>query len=1073
MISGDIAMTSSEPSEWPFILHPLFHPTNKDINSVNACHTNTKKVIHSIVTDIPLGVRNDYFESMNLQFDGEIQTNIEEYYENDELLFRRVAVKSYGDISDGDGSLFASYMLPSDPFTHTGQNIMCYTDFDGKPHLCVLSAPTKISIFDVFPFSNDKDVISGGEGHIVSLPFEASSIFSMPHSSCGGLLIQRKSSDGNVPMQLNYTEEVLKQLENASSLGHQNMINSKIKEGSYGIGARKNQSRSSLDGESSMHSSYSDESDINHLVTNHNTTTLPTLYTLHLPLDEIRPCLVISDKGFNSENKNELWCKDTTYFSNEEEEVLFVGGIRCFTKSISDVVTVTYNHKKGFHRIWMLNETPTPPAPMPLWKSSSLNPDIDIASASAFSELYSKVAMRCIYTIQNNDVNGAASKIFLSTNEKSTGDFVLSLLQQGNSDESKHKLVSIEFDPIKQHMSKSMSWNIVNEFSHVCVSVVPIKSSPIVFSPFSINKIDDDESQKSRLQWNFGIKPKATDILLSNADGNLMLYRGKTLLTHVCFPSDISLPSSAFYKLGNPVTNRFDVSCEDSNFEFCMRFSCSILCAQSEVTETALSAIGSAFLSTEDECSQIPFALRADCLRLAQLRARSDMQSIDLEWESFKIITSAIIAVENGFDLASEMDKITVNDIRYSDNQWDELLRSKFHNEFIASDARLALTENNEVKVDNEDGNLFNSNEEVQFIKNSRSIATLKSIGLSKGVSNIIFDALHCICEDLKVRRGSNFANTSRKLSQFLLSIAKRCNTGTNNLMTDYVKHYTLNFPQSSASCDFFGYFELNIQSRISNWSEPFCIFSWVENIMKNQNKGIFNIDLNGECDTSCKLLQLYKVLYSETIKSNREKRDSDLVKALVNQGFKDVNDLCSKISLLLLVPILDAVARSRLNPPIMETSISPSYYRFIGRIDLAKIKEPGGVNTAVDNPAITSSFDIKGDDIDGLMSIEKFSAMRFPNDVRIRDAAKLLRSSKPQFLRVLRGPETNDHDYEKLKQQKLALLCRRVLALPLGRGMMTIGTCELPFEPLTIPEICLAGRIPPQNAILALEESR
>ena len=71
--------------------------------------------------------------------------------------------------------------------------------------------------------------------------------------------------------------------------------------------------------------------------------------------------------------------------------------------------------------------------------------------------------------------------------------------------------------------------------------------------------------------------------------------------------------------------------------------------------------------------------------------------------------------------------------------------------------------------------------------------------------------------------------------------------------------------------------------------------------------------------------------------------------------------------------------------------------------------------------------------DKDGLVALEEYSSMIFPDDNRVREAARLLRSSRPLFLRVPRSVELSDHEYERSKQEKLLLLCRRSIALPLG----------------------------------------
>ena len=97
---------------------------------------------------------------------------------------------------------------------------------------------------------------------------------------------------------------------------------------------------------------------------------------------------------------------------------------------------------------------------------------------------------------------------------------------------------------------------------------------------------------------------------------------------------------------------------------------------------------------------------------------------------------------------------------------------------------------------------------------------------------------------------------------------------------------------------------------------------------------------------------------------------------------------------------------------------------------------------------------------------------MIFPEDNRIREAARLLRSSRALFLRVTRPLELSDHDYERAKQNKLMMLCKRSIALPLGRGMITLGSHKIQSaEQLFIPNIVLAGRVPPTNGTLALGE--
>lgn len=78
--------------------------------------------------------------------------------------------------------------------------------------------------------------------------------------------------------------------------------------------------------------------------------------------------------------------------------------------------------------------------------------------------------------------------------------------------------------------------------------------------------------------------------------------------------------------------------------------------------------------------------------------------------------------------------------------------------------------------------------------------------------------------------------------------------------------------------------------------------------------------------------------------------------------------------------------------------------------------------------------------------------------------------SSLPQ---VDRPAELSDVDLVARQQAKLLLLCKRALATPVARGMLTLGTLRpLLAEPLPVPTMCLAGRVPPSNAIVTLDTS-
>ena len=68
-------------------------------------------------------------------------------------------------------------------------------------------------------------------------------------------------------------------------------------------------------------------------------------------------------------------------------------------------------------------------------------------------------------------------------------------------------------------------------------------------------------------------------------------------------------------------------------------------------------------------------------------------------------------------------------------------------------------------------------------------------------------------------------------------------------------------------------------------------------------------------------------------------------------------------------------------------------------------------------------------------MPLEFTSSMLFPNDNRIREVGRMLRSSRPTFLSVPRAIEVSDHDFERMKQDKLLLLTRHEFFGILGKG--------------------------------------
>lgn len=88
-------------------------------------------------------------------------------------------------------------------------------------------------------------------------------------------------------------------------------------------------------------------------------------------------------------------------------------------------------------------------------------------------------------------------------------------------------------------------------------------------------------------------------------------------------------------------------------------------------------------------------------------------------------------------------------------------------------------------------------------------------------------------------------------------------------------------------------------------------------------------------------------------------------------------------------------------------------------------------------------------------------SLHRFAEDERMKEACRLLRSSKTLFLKVERSPEATDVSHRDKQQQRLLSLCRRSLAFSVGRGMLTLSSLDpLMAEHLPIPPLALSGQV-------------
>eukprot|EP00794_Sanderia_malayensis_P020226 gene20226-22202_t len=147
---------------------------------------------------------------------------------------------------------------------------------------------------------------------------------------------------------------------------------------------------------------------------------------------------------------------------------------------------------------------------------------------------------------------------------------------------------------------------------------------------------------------------------------------------------------------------------------------------------------------------------------------------------------------------------------------------------------------------------------------------------------------------------------------------------------------------------------------------------------------------------------------------------------------------------------------------------LPPSSTMLLGREDLAKKDD----NTVYDlNKTQTS----EGEDqqTKPIISDEEIFKFRFNCDLRIEEVKQLLDSSSPVAINIVQRPEVNDHDFAKEQEAKLLTLSKRTMALSVGRGMLTMGTCSPTVaETVSIPTLKMNGKTNQGQVITLLSQT-
>lgn len=239
---------------------------------------------------------------------------------------------------------------------------------------------------------------------------------------------------------------------------------------------------------------------------------------------------------------------------------------------------------------------------------------------------------------------------------------------------------------------------------------------------------------------------------------------------------------------------------------------------------------------------------------------------------------------------------------------------------------------------------------------------------------------------------------------------------------------------------------------------------------------------LTGVCTLATRIVHIFRTI------ANQRTDDGDgdpvasahaaqaVVLQLVAAGF--TKDDIDKLPFGLAVPLLDSLRTCRSNPP---SRWPPEAYSLIGRDDLAALfgtPQDGmasrrAMTIASERQRPSDDGERPEDDVDALDQLEETTALRFGRDRRVREVARMLRSSRISFVPV--GDEASLSDIDLVAAQQLQLLrvSRRLCGVCVGRGALTLAT-ESPslIAPVKVPAIVLAARMPPNNAVINLDMS-
>ncbi|KAJ7145992.1 hypothetical protein C8R44DRAFT_656033 [Mycena epipterygia] len=238
------------------------------------------------------------------------------------------------------------------------------------------------------------------------------------------------------------------------------------------------------------------------------------------------------------------------------------------------------------------------------------------------------------------------------------------------------------------------------------------------------------------------------------------------------------------------------------------------------------------------------------------------------------------------------------------------------------------------------------------------------------------------------------------------------------------------------------------------------------------------------------KLTSLYKCL-ADSAEPSSQKRAENAILLMVELNIGP--DFLNRLPLGVLSPIREAARTCQLAPP---SDWPLEAYRAVGRNDVAASASQApdllfgdGYKAVKDfiDPSVPRSTigDIVaeakiagGGEVQAVSGVEldldDFTDIRFGQDRRLEEVARMLCSSNIPSVRVMDRPELNEHDQAKEHQHQVLRIAERTLALPYGRAMFTFGSlATVTREAYNIPKMEFTIRLQPLNLTVVPEPGK